>query len=96
MDAPNFALSDELRRFFGIVAVGTKGGHVYLLDMKLDEGVELWDTPRARNTQIFAPGDGDIDQRRRRAAGRGEHLCLDLNGKFKVILRSYMYIALGC
>ncbi|XP_030843104.1 protein ELYS isoform X2 [Strongylocentrotus purpuratus] len=79
IESPNFALSDELRRFFGIVAVGTKGGHVYLLDMKLDEEVEFWDTTRGCPAQIIAPGITDIDQRRLKSASKGEHLCLDLN-----------------
>ncbi|XP_041480738.1 protein ELYS-like isoform X1 [Lytechinus variegatus] len=79
VESPNFALSDELRRFFGIIAVGTKGGHVYMLDMKLDEDVEFWDMTQGRPAQIIAPGIPDIDQRRLKAAAKGEHLCLDLN-----------------
>lgn len=78
--SPNFALSDELRRFFGIVAVGTRGGRVYLLDMKLDEEVEFWDAPRANHAQVIAPGVEEVGERRRKAAEKGEHLCLDLNG----------------
>ncbi|XP_071506406.1 protein ELYS-like [Diadema antillarum] len=79
-ESPNFALSEELRKFFGIVAVGTRGGHVYLLDMKLDEGVEFLEPPQARHVQTVTRGEPNMRQRRLKAAARGEHLCLDLNG----------------
>nr|XP_026694871.1 protein ELYS-like [Ciona intestinalis] len=33
--------SQKLRWLFGVVAVGTEGGHIYLLDLRLDEEIDI-------------------------------------------------------
>ncbi|XP_071946058.1 protein ELYS-like [Antedon mediterranea] len=76
--APNFALSDHLRCFFGIVAVGTEGGHIYLVDMHLD--VEYDSLADSKKILVITPASAKTPELRRKVLRTGDHLCLELGG----------------
>ncbi|XP_033641982.1 protein ELYS-like isoform X2 [Asterias rubens] len=78
LDAPSFALDDHLRLFFGIIAVGTEGGHTYLVDVRLDDS-ESCDEVTIRGSKVISPRSTDVGSIRVKAARKGEHLCLELD-----------------
>ncbi|XP_038076650.1 protein ELYS-like [Patiria miniata] len=78
LDTPSFALGEHLRLFFGIIAVGTEGGHTYLVDLRLDDS-ESCDEVTARGSKVISPRSTDIGTIREKAARKGEHLCLHLD-----------------
>ena len=80
LQAPGFALGEQLRLFFGVVAVGTEGGHTYLVDTRADEGKSC-DEVTARGSRVISPRLTDLGTVREKAASKGEHLCLHLDGQ---------------
>ncbi|XP_070561837.1 protein ELYS-like [Ptychodera flava] len=78
--APNYLLCPHLQLFFGIVAVGTERGYVYLIDMRLDEVGELSDESSPSGIHLIsARASQDVAQNRLKAARRGEHLAMLLD-----------------
>ncbi|XP_048731593.2 protein ELYS-like [Ostrea edulis] len=77
-DVPVWALSAHLRHFYGIVAVGTNGGIVYLIDMCLDDDMES-DEIKPNKLQLLSPRSRDTEQRRVQAMSRSQHLCMVLD-----------------
>ncbi|XP_078336668.1 uncharacterized protein LOC111137601 isoform X2 [Crassostrea virginica] len=77
-DVPVWALSAHLRHFYGIVAVGTNGGIVYLIDMCLDDEMES-DEIKPNKLQFLSPRSRDTEQRRVQAMSRCQHLSMVLD-----------------
>ncbi|XP_062579828.1 protein ELYS-like isoform X2 [Saccostrea cucullata] len=77
-ESPVWALSAHLRYFYGIVAVGTNGGIVYLIDMCLDDDVES-DEIKPNKLQVLSPRSRDTEQRRVQAMSRSQNLCMVLD-----------------
>ena len=78
IDAPNFALNEHLRCFFGIVAVGTRAGHVFLVDLCLDEE-DYSDEMTARQLKVVTPRMQEVEGLRERAVAKGDHLGQEIN-----------------
>ncbi|PIK43112.1 hypothetical protein BSL78_20037 [Apostichopus japonicus] len=78
INAPNFCLSQQMQKFFGIAAVGTEKGHFYLLDLRVDEN-DTSDEQHAREAKIVNVGTQCIENIRLKSSQRGEHLCLEIN-----------------
>ena len=67
---------------FGIVAVGTEDGHVYLVDLKCDQNVEEYLLNEPASLLIIDPADTeDIIKTRENALGSHTHCCIDLSCK---------------
>ncbi|XP_033102998.1 protein ELYS-like isoform X2 [Anneissia japonica] len=82
VNAPNFALSDHLRCFFGIIAVGTEGGHVYLVDLRLDDCDEYTHSTEPKNILVITPAMANTPELRRKSSRTGDHLCLEVGDNF--------------
>lgn len=80
INAPNFCLSQQMQKFFGIAAVGTEKGHFYLLDLRVDEN-DTSDEQHAREAKIVSVDTQCIENIRLKSSQRGEHLCLEINCK---------------
>lgn len=65
---------------FGLVAVGTDCGHVYLVDMRLDDDVEEFDEWNPSHLQIVDPGNTNIARLRTTARSDGAHIAFELGG----------------
>ncbi|XP_076472311.1 uncharacterized protein LOC143301802 [Babylonia areolata] len=77
-NVPSWAFSEQLRQFHGIVAVGTEGGYIYLVDMALD-----WSQSIDRSQKIapcplhlLEPRERDVQAVRQQAFLAGQHLAL--------------------
>ena len=92
--APNFALSDHLRCFFGIVAVGTEGGHIYLVDLRLDDCNDYSRSTEPRKIVVITPAMANTAELRRKASRAGEHLCLEVGGWYLLIFTALHVINL--
>ena len=60
--------------------MGTEGGHTYLVDVRLDDS-ESCDEVTIRGSKVISPRSTDVGSIRVKAARKGEHLCLELDGK---------------
>ncbi|KAK3099666.1 hypothetical protein FSP39_007744 [Pinctada imbricata] len=78
-DAPAWALNAQLRQFYGIVAIGTIGGIVYLIDMCLDDDGEISDEVSPRKLHFISPRTRDVADRRTQSMSRGQQLCMVLD-----------------
>ncbi|XP_033763311.1 protein ELYS-like isoform X2 [Pecten maximus] len=76
---PIWALNEQLRQFYGIVAVGTEGGFVYLIDMCIDEETDYSDEVMPNRLLFITPRSRDVQQRRIQAASKGQQLCMVLD-----------------
>ncbi|CAH1774002.1 unnamed protein product [Owenia fusiformis] len=75
----NPAFSELLLCFQGIVAVGTQGGHVYIIDMCLDEWDEVTNEVTAGTVCMIDIQSRDFSTQRLQALHRDEHLCIELD-----------------
>ncbi|XP_060062460.1 protein ELYS-like [Ylistrum balloti] len=76
---PIWALNEQLRQFYGIVAVGTEGGFVYLIDMCVDEEADYSDEIMPNRLLFVTPRSRDVQQRRVQAVSKGQQLCMVLD-----------------
>ncbi|XP_077998282.1 protein ELYS-like [Glandiceps talaboti] len=74
--APNYLLSSQLHLFFGMVAVGTDQGYVYLIDLRLDEDGKLSDETYPSKLLLISSKTQGVEEKRIQAVRRGEHLAL--------------------
>ncbi|XP_078697453.1 protein ELYS-like [Branchiostoma floridae x Branchiostoma belcheri] len=75
---PKGFLSDQLYKFFfGIVAVGTAGGHAYLVDMAMDHEEES-DEVNLSHLEVITMETRDLAAKRENALQRGRLFCLDI------------------
>ncbi|XP_035684166.1 protein ELYS-like, partial [Branchiostoma floridae] len=75
---PKGFLSDQLYKFFfGIVAVGTVGGHTYLVDMATDHEEES-DEVNLNHLEVITMETRDLASKRENALHRGKLFCLDI------------------
>ncbi|XP_019614124.1 PREDICTED: protein ELYS-like [Branchiostoma belcheri] len=75
---PKGFLSDLLYKFFfGIVAVGTAGGHAYLVDMAMDHEEES-DEVNLSHLEVITMETRDLAAKRENALQRGRLFCLDI------------------
>ncbi|XP_013406117.1 protein ELYS-like [Lingula anatina] len=83
-EAPLQVLSEHLRCFCGVVAVGTQYGHLYLIDMCLDDAHDDSDELLPHALHVFTTKARDVMRRRDDALTRGEILALHLNNNAQV------------
>ncbi|XP_021372867.1 protein ELYS-like isoform X1 [Mizuhopecten yessoensis] len=76
---PVWALNEQLRQFYGIVAVGTEGGLVYLIDMCVDDETDYSDEVMPNRLLFITPRSRDVQQRRIQGASKGQQLCMVLD-----------------
>ncbi|KAL8578235.1 hypothetical protein ACOMHN_040996 [Nucella lapillus] len=79
-NVPSWALSEQLRQFYGIVAVGTEGGYVYLVDLALD-CTYSFDTSQKVvpcALRLLEPRERDVQGVRQQAFRVAQHLGLRL------------------
>ncbi|KAK3603515.1 hypothetical protein CHS0354_030374 [Potamilus streckersoni] len=76
---PKWALSSHLQQFYGVVSVGTIGGHIYLLDMCLDVEDGFSDEEIPQKLHFITPRTRDIEQIRSQTVNNGQSLCIHLN-----------------
>eukprot|EP00058_Branchiostoma_floridae_P005607 XP_002591095.1 hypothetical protein BRAFLDRAFT_108704 [Branchiostoma floridae] len=75
---PKGFLSEQLYKFFfGIVAVGTVGGHTYLVDMATDHEEES-DEVNLNHLEVITMETRDLASKRENALHRGKLFCLDI------------------
>lgn len=65
---------------FGTVAVGMDCGHVYLVDMRLDDDVEEFDEWSPSQLEIVDPENPNIPSLRSRSRDDGAHMAYELGG----------------
>ena len=65
---------------FGLIAVGTEYGHVYLVDMRLDDDLEEFDEWNPSHLQIIDPRNTNIAKLRKEAKSDGAHIAFELGG----------------
>lgn len=78
-----------MQKFFGMAAIGTEKGHLYLLDLRVDEN-DVSDEEHVRQAKIVTLETQYIENLRLRASHKGEHLCLELNCKNKILISLYL------
>jgi hypothetical protein len=76
---------------FGVAAVGMAGGHVYLVDLRLDDDVEEFDEWNPSQLEIVDPDNPDIASLRSRAREDGSHMAFELGGWCQILYLS-LYI----
>ena len=72
--------------FFGVVAVATEGGHVYLMDMRMDDERGEFDEWNPSHMKVLQPGKPLTPEERVRTREQGGHLCIELGGEDSWIL----------
>lgn len=72
--------SAPLRLMFGLVAVGMDCGHVYLVDLRLDDDVEEFDEWNPSHLEVVDPDDPNFAALRSRAREDGGHIAFELGG----------------
>ncbi|XP_014661686.1 PREDICTED: protein ELYS-like [Priapulus caudatus] len=88
-DAADDTLSEHLQWFHGVVAVGTRRGHVYLLDLCCDERTYVSDEVSSSSMRLITARTPNVQQCRDDALHRRQHLCLEVGddshrkGKFQ-------------
>lgn len=85
INAPNFSLSQQMQKCFGIAAVGTEKGHVYLLDLRVDEN-DTSNEEQARDCKVVSMETPHLENLRLRLSQRREHLCLELNCEYYQVM----------
>lgn len=81
LDTPGLFSHGILGHFSGIVAVGCKGGHVYLVDLALSN--QDAPTPSLHNPSqmyLIDPQRGVVQTEVSQAMDAGAHICLELTG----------------
>ncbi|XP_053388685.1 protein ELYS-like, partial [Mercenaria mercenaria] len=76
---PRWALSEHLRYFCGLVAVGTNTGKVYLVDMCTDDSEFFSDEEVPSKLHFISPRIRDIENQRFHCMSQGLHLAMTLN-----------------
>ncbi|XP_060555912.1 protein ELYS-like [Ruditapes philippinarum] len=76
---PSWALSEHLRYFCGLVAVGTNTGQVYLVDMCTDDSEFFSDEEVPSKLHFISPRIRDIENQRFHCMSQGLHLAMMLN-----------------
>ena len=67
---------------FGVVAVGTEDGHIYLLDLRCDDLTEDFSTSRPSGILVIDPSEcDDVVALRPKARLTHKHCCIDLSCK---------------
>ena len=72
--------SVQLHLMFGVIAVGMSCGHVYLVDLRLDDDVEEFDEWNPSHLEIVDADNPDIASLRSRARDDGAHMAFELGG----------------
>ncbi|KAK7093209.1 protein ELYS-like [Littorina saxatilis] len=77
-NVPQWALSQQLRQFHGILAVGTMGGYLYLVDMSLDSPsrIDVGQKVMPSPLMLVDPRERDLDALRQHAALTRQHLAV--------------------
>jgi len=71
---------------FGIAAVGTNSGHLYIIDLRGDDKEEKFSLLNPSQLLFVEISDiSNIAQYREVTLQEGKHLCIDLNCKFQNI-----------
>lgn len=65
---------------FGAVAVGMDSGHVYLVDLRLDDDVEEFDEWNPSHLEIVDVDSPNMASLRSRAREDGAHIAFELGG----------------
>ncbi|XP_074654588.1 protein ELYS-like [Tubulanus polymorphus] len=73
-------LSEQLRMYSGLVAVGLKTGLVFLIDLNGDSSFTS-DEVRPSQLSMISPRDTDTHIKRHAALQKGDHLCLPLDSE---------------
>ncbi|CAB3993861.1 ELYS-like, partial [Paramuricea clavata] len=89
-NAPQHSISAQLRLMFGVAAVGMDCGHVYLVDLRLDDDVEEFDEWNPSHLQIVDLDNPNIALLRSRAREDGAHMAFELGGECHM-LGSFSY-----
>ncbi|KAL3861435.1 hypothetical protein ACJMK2_007469 [Sinanodonta woodiana] len=76
---PKWALSSHLQQFYGVVSVGTSGGHIYFIDLCLDVENGFSDEEMPQKLHFISPRTRDIEQLRSQTVDNGQCLCIHLN-----------------
>ncbi|CAH3037704.1 unnamed protein product [Porites lobata] len=84
-------LSQQLKLFFGIAAVGTEQGHCYLVDLRLDDEGEEFDEWHASPVELVNPLSHDMPQLRNSARTNGTHLAIEI-GSFCHVFGRFSYV----
>lgn len=70
---------------FGIVAIGTYSGHIYLIDLRGDDKHEQFSIAQPSSLLFVDISYISSFAKHREVAFRGDkHCCVDLNGKFVI------------
>ena len=79
-----------MKCFFGMLAVGTEDGHLYLIDMRADDNGEDCSFIPLNTLLIIDPSNGgDAAKMREKARLYGQYCCVDLTSMF--YLASFMH-----
>ena len=70
-----------LKLFFGVIAIGTEQGHIYLVDMRTDDESEQSDEWKPSPIELVSCDKDTIAAQRLGAKKRGAHLAVELGGK---------------
>ncbi|XP_046849987.1 protein ELYS-like isoform X2 [Xenia sp. Carnegie-2017] len=81
VNAPHHSISSSLCEFYGCVAVGARGGHVYLVDLRLDDDVEEFDEWNPSTLEIVDADDPDTEVHRISSRENGTHVAFELGGE---------------
>ncbi|XP_032239652.1 protein ELYS isoform X2 [Nematostella vectensis] len=81
-DAQPTLLSSDLKLLFGILAIGTEHGHTYLVDLRSDDPVEIFDEENPSMLEYLGPNTVHLAGARDRARNNGTHLAIELGGLF--------------
>lgn len=82
-------LNRRLRYMFGIIVIGTVNGHIYFLDLCLDENFNCDET--IPNITIVLKQHEYSAQRREAAISRKQHIFLRLNGILAIMFLCVMF-----
>jgi len=78
--------SNLFKCMFGIAAVGTNSGHLYIIDLRGDDKEEKFSLLNPSQLLFVEISDiSNIAQYREVTLQEGKHLCIDLNCKFQNI-----------
>ena len=90
MNVLSFLSSDALKCMFGIIAVGTEDGHLYLIDMRADDdGEDISFTPPSSLLFIDSHNVENTAKMRDKARLYGQHCCVDLTCEYSL---NYVFI----
>ena len=88
--------------FYGILAVGTQEGHIYLVDLALDDDTEenkdqhVSTESHPASLHFIRNSGGNIAEMRQSVMRRGQHLSLSLNDRCFRSTKAFQHLSSMC